>query len=156
MMEKTIADFLRKKKLTLSLAESCTGGLIASSLTDLAGSSDFFMGGIVAYSNQAKRDLLGVPASILKKYGAVSPKTALAMARGARRIFKTDISLSVTGIAGPTGGSFLKPVGTVFMSVSFKKKTYFKKYQFRGTRLEIKQSAKNAGLELLKTCLDFS
>lgn len=155
MMEKTISTFFSRKKWTLSLAESCTGGLIASSLTDIPGSSGYFKGGVVAYSNQAKQDLLNVPASVLKKYGAVSQETAMAMASGARHVFKSDASLSVTGIAGPTGGTLLKPVGTVFMAVSFKKKIYFKKYQFRGSRQGIKTLAKNAALNLLKTCLEF-
>lgn len=110
-------EFLLRQELTIATAESCTGGLVAKSLTDQTGSSAYFMGGIVAYANKAKMDLLGVKDSILETYGAVSPETAIAMAKGAQKAFDTDIAISTTGVAGPGGGSEEKPVGTVYMGL---------------------------------------
>ena len=145
---------MRKRKLTIAVAESCTGGLISSSLTDIPGSSGYMAGGVIVYSNRAKTRLLSVPADVILKYGAVSEQTALAMARNVRRLFKTDIGLSVTGVAGPGGGSALKPVGTVFISISLKNQAYFKKFHFRGTRRKIKKRSQYAAFELLKECLN--
>lgn len=153
MIEKTIARILRYRHLTLAVAESCTGGLIASRLTDIPGSSVYFVAGIVAYANEAKIKILGIDHETIRKFGAVSRQTAMAMAQNVRHLFGTHIGLAVTGIAGPAGGSTAKPVGTVFISVSLGHRTYFKKYQFRGSRLEIKKLAKNAALALLKECL---
>lgn len=153
MIEKTVAGILRHKHLTLAVAESCTGGLIASRLTDIPGSSDYFLAGIVAYANEAKIGVLGINHETIRKFGAVSRQTAMAMAQNVRHLFGAHIGLAVTGIAGPSGGSTIKPVGTVFISVSLGHRTYFKKYQFKGSRLEIKKLAKNAALGLLKECL---
>ncbi|MDD2865907.1 MAG: nicotinamide-nucleotide amidohydrolase family protein [Candidatus Omnitrophica bacterium] len=153
MIEKTVAGILRHKHLTLAVAESCTGGLIASRLTDIPGSSDYFLAGIVAYANEAKIGVLGIDRETIRKFGAVSRQTAMAMAQNVRHLFGAHIGLAVTGIAGPSGGSTAKPVGTVFISVSLGHRTYFKKYQFNGNRLKIKKLAKNAALELLKECL---
>ena len=107
---------LRERGLTVAVAESCTGGLIGHLLTDVPGSSAVFPGGIVAYANTPKRDLLGVTEALLRTHGAVSAEVAAAMAEGVRRILRTDIGLAVTGIAGPTGGSAEKPIGTVFIA----------------------------------------
>jgi nicotinamide-nucleotide amidase len=153
MIEKTIAAILKHKHLTLAVAESCTGGLIASRLTDIPGSSDYFVAGIVAYANEAKIKTLGIDHETIRRFGAVSRQTAMSMAQNVRHLFGTHIGLAVTGIAGPAGGSTAKPVGTVFISVSLGHRTYFKKYQFCGRRLEIKKLAKNAALALLKECL---
>lgn len=112
-----VGRLLREKKATLSVAESCTGGRLASLITDCPGSSDYFDRGIVTYSNQSKRDLLGVPEETLKKFGAVSSETALAMAKGIREKAKTTYALAITGIAGPGGGSPEKPVGTVHVAI---------------------------------------
>lgn len=146
--EKILKKFIQSKQ-TLSLAESCTGGLIADLLTNMPGSSAFFLLGIIAYDNAAKVKILGVPSSLIKKQGAVSAPVAAAMAQGARKILKTDFSLAVTGIAGPSGGSKLKPVGLVFISVSTRSKTIVKKFLFKGTRLAIKRQAAQTALKML-------
>ena len=113
-----LADILLKKGMTVSFAESCTGGLLSSIITSLPGSSAYFKGSAVTYSNESKIRLLNVRESTLIAYGAVSPQTAIEMAEGARSLFSTDISGSITGIAGPDGGTDEKPVGTVFMSIT--------------------------------------
>lgn len=153
MMENIIAKILLKKKLTISVAESCTGGLISSALTDIPGSSAYFVSGIVAYANETKIHLLEVSPEIMKAHGAVSKEAALALAQNVRRLCRTHIGLSVTGIAGPRGGSSLKPVGTVFVAVSLGNHLYFKKYLFMGVRRKIKRQAKDAAFQMLKECL---
>ncbi|MDD5019402.1 MAG: nicotinamide-nucleotide amidohydrolase family protein [Candidatus Omnitrophica bacterium] len=153
MIEKTVSSILCKKHLTIAVAESCTGGLIASRLTDIPGSSRYFVAGIVAYANEAKIGCLGIKKETIKKFGAVSLQAAMVMAQNVRHLFGANIGLAVTGIAGPDGGSPAKPVGTVFISVCLGHRTYFKKYFFRGSRIQIKKLAKNAALELLKECL---
>ena len=109
---------LTEKKLTIAVAESCTGGLITNRLTDVSGSSDYLERGLVTYSNAAKISMLGVPAEIIEKHGAVSEETARLMAEGVRKLAGTDLGLSSTGIAGPTGGSKEKPVGTVYIALA--------------------------------------
>jgi len=117
-LESRIGEILMGRRLTLVTAESCTGGLIAHRLTNVSGSSAYFLGGIVSYSNEAKEQLLGVGHSTLETHGAVSEATAIEMARGARRAFSADIAVSVTGIAGPGGGTPEKPVGLVWIGLS--------------------------------------
>lgn len=117
-VERLIHDILTRKGLKLAVAESCTGGVIASKFTAMAGASAYFMTGVVSYSNEAKSDILGVNPDDIKRYGAVSEQVARQMAEGARRIGKADYAIATTGIAGPTGGSDLKPVGTVWMAVA--------------------------------------
>jgi nicotinamide-nucleotide amidase len=119
-LEEVVGRLLRGKGQTLAVAESCTGGLICHRLTNISGSSDYFQGGVVTYSNQAKMDLLRVSAETLEQLGAVSAETAAAMARGVRELFHADFGLAVTGIAGPTGGTPTKPVGLVFMGLADK------------------------------------
>ncbi len=114
-----IIELLRLKNLTLASAESCTGGLVAKMITDVAGCSDVFEGGVVSYSNDVKMKLLGVKPKTLEKHGAVSGETAKEMALGVRRACMADIGVSTTGIAGPTGGTAEKPVGTVYIGISF-------------------------------------
>lgn len=114
-----IIELLRLKNLTLASAESCTGGLVAKMITDVAGCSDVFEGGVVSYSNDVKMKLLGVKPETLEKHGAVSGETAKEMALGVRRACMADIGISTTGIAGPTGGTAEKPVGTVYIGISF-------------------------------------
>ncbi len=111
-----LSKALLHKKLCIATAESCTGGMIASSCTDLSGSSAWFERGFVTYSNAAKSDMLGVPSALIERHGAVSEEVALAMAQGALKHSKADFSVAVTGIAGPTGGSLEKPVGTVWLA----------------------------------------
>ncbi len=153
MLEKTIAKILLKKKLTLAVAESCTGGLLAHALTNIPGSSKYFLFGIVAYSNESKIKLLGVSPQILKEHGAVSKEMALELAKNARHLGQANIGIGITGIAGPTGAMPLKPVGIVFIAISIGHNLYFKKFIFSGNRLKIKEAAKNAAFGLLKECL---
>lgn len=153
MIEKIVARVLTQKKLTLALAESCTGGLVADSLTNIPGSSKYFALGIVAYSNKAKIKLLNIPGEVLRQHGAVSKETALLLAQNVKRLGQADIGLGITGIAGPSGATSLKPVGIVFIAVSLGHHNYFKKFNFSGTRLKIKRLAKDAALALLIECL---
>ena len=117
-LEKAVVDFLRERGLSFACAESCTGGLISKRITDISGASEVFLGGCVTYANEAKMRLLGVKEQTLAEFGAVSEQTAAEMARGIRAALGADIGVSVTGIAGPTGGSAEKPVGTVFVGIS--------------------------------------
>ena len=123
MINYTLVNALKEKKLTIACAESCTGGLLAKSITDVGGCSSVFLGGVVAYANEIKENILGVSGETLKKYGAVSEFTAMEMANGVRRICGSDIGISTTGIAGPDGGTEEKPVGTVYVGFSFKDTT---------------------------------
>jgi PncC family amidohydrolase len=134
----TLGTILRKKRLTLATAESCTGGMIGAAITDIAGSSDYFLGGVIAYDNRIKTGVLGVPAMILKRHGAVSGETVIAMAKGAQRLMKTDCAIAVSGVAGPGGGTKEKPVGLVFIGIAVNKKAVVFKCQFTGSRNEIR------------------
>ena len=140
---------LKKQRLTVAIAESCTGGLIAHTLTNISGSSDYFDRGIVSYSNEAKSELLGVPEDMLKEYGAVSEQVAKAMAEGIRTTSNVDIGIATTGIAGPTGGTKEKPVGLIYIAISTEEKTIVKRFQFSGDRLQNKESTCNAALTML-------
>lgn len=148
-----VARLLTDAGLTLSLAESCTGGLIAATLTDFAGASAFLERGAVTYANKAKADWLGVPPAILEQEGAVSEACARAMARGIRTAAGTDLGLAVTGIAGPTGGSAQKPVGTIWLALSAPGAERVKLYRFGGDRAQIRRLAACTGLEWLRRYL---
>ncbi|MDD5712355.1 MAG: competence/damage-inducible protein A [Smithellaceae bacterium] len=152
-MEGTVAAGLTDRGLTIAVAESCTGGLICDRLTDVPGSSGFLERGFVTYSNAAKTELLGVPQETLEEHGAVSEPTARLMAEGARKNAGTDLGLSVTGIAGPTGGSAAKPVGTVFIALADKKGTSCRNYSFRWDRRRIKQISAQAALLMVRRYL---
>lgn len=117
-LAKQIGDALRARRLSLAVAESCTGGLLGDFITDIPGSSDYFLGGVLSYSNQVKHDLLGVRAETLETHGAVSAQCAAEMAQGVRRLVHSDVALSITGIAGPTGGSEAKPLGLTYIHLS--------------------------------------
>ncbi len=149
LIEEKLLNSLQAKKLTLSLAESCTGGLLANRVTNIPGSSKTFLLGIIAYSNSAKCRLLKIPEKIIQSYGAVSRPTARLMAEGARRLGGSDLGLGLTGIAGPGGGSKSKPVGTVFIAVSSSRKTLAKKFIFSGSRLRIKKQAADKAIQML-------
>ena len=136
-----LAEKLKERKLTLSIAESCTGGMISSMLTELPGASEFFHGSAVTYSNDSKIDILNVDPETLKEYGAVSKETAKEMAIGARDVFKSDISVSVTGIAGPSGGSESKPLGLVFIAVLYGDRVKVTENRFKGSRNDIRTAA---------------
>jgi PncC family amidohydrolase len=129
---------LAKRSLTLSTAESCTGGLLGTFLTELPGSSQYYSGGVIAYSNAAKSNLLKVAKATIDEKGAVSQEVAQLMAEGAAKVFHTPLSISVTGIAGPTGGSDEKPVGTVFCSFKIFDKTVTQKFHFTGNRNQVR------------------
>ncbi|MBN1894258.1 competence/damage-inducible protein A [bacterium] len=149
-LEQVTGNLLIQKGLSLSVAESCTGGLLSHKLTQIPGSSAYLNRTIVAYSNQAKKDLLGVPASLLEKYGAVSRETAAAMAEGVRKDSGTDLGLSVTGIAGPGGGTVEKPVGLVFTGVSDGARTLVEENRFIQDREVNKERSAYAALNLLR------
>jgi PncC family amidohydrolase len=148
-LEKLIGDLLRNKEWTLAIAESCTGGLVCDRITDVSGSSDYFMGGMVTYSNESKAKHLGIPLNYIKRYGAVSTQVAKKMAQGVRRTFNTTFGLSTTGVAGPTGGTKRSPVGRVFIGLATGRKVWVKKLDLKGSRREIKKKATAKGLEFL-------
>ena len=130
-LSQKVVKLLTKKKIKISFAESCTGGLLSSVITSISGSSKIFTLGLVAYSNQAKMNMLKVPKSIIKKQGAVSYETCLSMVKNLSKISKANISVSITGIAGPKGGTKLKPVGLVFIGIKKGNKINIKKIKFR-------------------------
>ena len=136
-----IVRLLRKKRLKISFAESCTGGLLSSTITQISGSSKVFTIGLVAYSNQSKINTLKVSKNTIRKYGAVSYETCLSMVKNLNQISKTNISISVTGIAGPRGGSKKKPVGLVFIGIKKGNKTLVRKYLFKNKKRPIIQRA---------------
>ncbi len=152
-LEALIGEALRKKRLFLGVAESCTGGLLSSIITDVAGSSIYFKGGIVAYDNAVKRSILGVKASTLSSFGAVSRETAREMALGARKTLKADISAAITGIAGPGGGTARKPAGLVFIAISKGKRSTARKFLFKGSRQSIKRQSAEAALKMIAASL---
>ncbi len=147
--ERELAHLLTKKGMTISTAESCTGGMIANRLTDVPGSSAYFERGVMTYSNRSKIDLLGVDETVIKDKGAVSPEVVMSMAKGIRKDAKTDIGLAVTGIAGPSGGSEHKPVGTVYIGMSIEMDTRYKHLQLSGNREEIKEQVSEEALRWL-------
>ena len=152
--ENRVISYLIDSGKTIATAESCSGGLIAHRLTNVPGASTPFIGGIVAYSNQVKMNLLAVPPSTLEIHGAVSEETARAMAEGARQTLGTDLAIAVTGIAGPGGGTAEKPVGLVYMAVASAGDTRAAKCQFQGDRESIKMQTADAALNLVWECLN--
>jgi len=144
-----VAEHLTRKGKTISVAESCTGGLLANTLTNVAGSSAYFHRGVVSYSNEAKMDLLGVSAETLQAHGAVSAETAIEMARGILASGHSDLGVSTTGIAGPTGGSDEKPVGLVYVGLATRDKAYAKRFVFTGGRVANKERTVQAALALV-------
>jgi nicotinamide-nucleotide amidase len=144
-----IAKALALKKMTLCTAESCTGGLVAHTLTNLSGSSAFFTTGFITYADAAKSKFLDISPGLIEKNGAVSAPVSKAMAQGARKAAGTDFALSLTGIAGPTGGTLSKPVGLVFITATSARKTVVRRFLFKGTRLQIKRQATTAALNML-------
>jgi nicotinamide-nucleotide amidase len=139
-----------RKKLTLAVAESCTGGLVASKLVSVPGSSAYFNAGTVTYSNRAKKLFLGVPQRILTRHGAVSAETALAMARGLQKKTGARVTLAITGIAGPSGGTKAKPVGTVYIAVAAKGRAEARHFRFFGDREAVRERAAYAGMEMVR------
>jgi nicotinamide-nucleotide amidase len=152
-MDEVVAELCRDSCLTLSVAESCSGGLIAKRITDMPGSSRYFCEGLVTYSNHAKTRLLGVPADVLNNFGAVSSECASAMAKGVRLASDSDLGLAVTGIAGPDGGSEDKPVGTVYISLAASDGCWTKRFQFSGSRDEVRMLTAWTALDWLRRYL---
>ena len=149
-ISRKIVRLLTKKKLNISFAESCTGGLLSSTITSINGSSKVFTIGLVTYSNQSKINSLKVPKNILRKLGAVSYETCLAMVRNLSKISKTNISVSITGIAGPNGATKKKPVGLVFIGIKKSNKTLVRKYLFKNKkRTSIQRAAVSKSLNLI-------
>jgi PncC family amidohydrolase len=153
-LEVRVARALRAQGKTLALAESCTGGLIGHRLTNVPGASDVFLGGIVAYAYEAKERLLGVHHQTLYDHGAVSRETALEMARGARQALGADIGLSVTGIAGPTGGLPGKPIGLTWIALSTREGESAEEHLWQGDRAANKERSAEAALEMLLAAID--
>jgi nicotinamide-nucleotide amidase len=149
-LEGVVGRMLKERSLTISVAESCTGGLVTDTLTNIPGSSTYVKGAVVAYTEEVKRNLLGVCEETLLKDGAVSERCAIEMAQGVRRLLDTNIGASVTGIAGPTGGTPDKPVGTVFIAVADGKGCVCEHHVFGGDRRAIKERACKALLNLVR------
>ncbi|MCL2337240.1 MAG: nicotinamide-nucleotide amidohydrolase family protein [Firmicutes bacterium] len=152
-LNETVAALLTKRGLTMAAAESCTGGLIMKWLTDLPGSSRYFVGGVVSYSNEMKINLLGVPAQVLDSYGAVSEQTARAMAEGICRVTGASLGLGVTGIAGPDGATPGKPVGLVFIALAAGDRVWCKGHIFPGQRGGVRAGAANTALHMARRFL---
>ncbi len=152
-LEEVLAKGLNKAKKTIAIAESCTGGLISKRLTNVSGSSKYFPLGVVVYSNQAKQSLLGVPAQVLKKFGAVSKETAQLLAKNIKQLAKTDLGLGVTGIAGPGGATKEKPVGLVYIALASPRKILCQEFHFHGDRDAVRLRASQAALDIVRRYL---
>lgn len=148
-LAKKLLEICRTEKLKIATAESCTGGLVAASITEIPGSSDIFERGFITYSNEAKMELLGVSKALIKKYGAVSEQAAKAMARGALKNSNADIAVAITGIAGPSGGTIKKPVGLVFIAAARGKIVNVNIYYLKGNREKVRKKATLSALKML-------
>ena len=148
-LDKEIGEVLSQRGWTLAVAESCTGGLLGHRITNISGSSAYFEGGVISYSNEAKESMLDVPHETLVEHGAVSRETALAMANGVRRLLHTDIGVSVTGVAGPTGGTPEKPVGLVYIGLAAEGAELCEEHIWHGDRAANKEQSAEAALKLI-------
>jgi len=153
-LEEKIGSILKASNLKIATAESCTGGLIANRITNISGASEYFEAGFITYSNRAKTSFLAVPENVITKEGAVSHKVAGLMAEGVKKATDVDIGLSVTGIAGPVGGTPEKPVGTVYIGISCHAGTFVRFFLFNGAREEIKKQTSDAALMLVLDCIE--
>ena len=152
-LEEEVGSLLRAGRNTLALAESCTGGLVSHRLTNIPGSSDYFICGFVTYSDSTKKTVLGVGQDLLARYGAVSAPVVKAMARGAKRLAGADFALALSGVAGPTGGSREKPVGLVYIALESPAGTKVAEYRFQGERAAVKNQSAREALLMLKGAL---
>lgn len=152
-LEQALVDMLKKEGLTISTAESCTGGMVASRLIGVPGVSETYKSGLITYSNKAKRRLLGVKSNTLKEFGAVSEQVAKQMAKGVAKLTGADVTIATTGIAGPDGGSQEKPVGLVYVAVYVKGQTMVRKFQFDGNREKIRQVSTAQALIFARKCI---
>ena len=156
-LNKKIISLIKRKKMKLAIAESCTGGMLSSAITSVSGSSKVFTMGLVTYSNQAKMTLLKVPLKIIKKYGAVSVQCCLAMVKNLSKISKSKVCVSITGIAGPRGGSKQKPVGLVYIGIRIEKKVFVNKCNFKNKgRAYIQKQTVKKSLNLLSKIISTS
>ena len=153
-LEKVVGRLLTEQKLTIALAESCTGGLIAHRLTNVPGSSAYLIGGVVSYANEAKERMLGVSHQTLQQHGAVSEETAREMSRAVRHLLQTDIALAVTGIAGPSGGTPEKPVGLTYIALTAADLERCERYLWKGDRSANKEQSAEAALRMLREYLE--
>jgi len=153
LIEEEVVKLLMEKGYTITCAESCTGGLLCASLVNVSGASEVLNRSVVTYANEAKMELLGVKEETLKEFGAVSEQTAYEMAVGAADYAKADVALSVTGIAGPGGGTPEKPVGLVYMGCFVNGKVTVRRHVFAGDRLQVRTSSVKNALELAKECI---
>lgn len=152
-LEEVVGGLLRGRNLSLAVAESCTGGYLSKRLTDVPGSSDYFLGGVVCYSNELKMRLVGVPADILEKHGAVSSACAAALATGVRQRAGADLALAITGVAGPGGGTAEKPVGLVYFGAVWGERLVVKKFHFKGDREAVRFQSTQMAMEILRRLL---
>jgi nicotinamide-nucleotide amidase len=148
-LEKQAGVLLEQQGLKLAVAESCTGGLISHLITNVAGASNYYLGGVTSYANQVKVGMLGVSPSTIEQHGAVSAETVLEMARGVRKVLGADVGVAVSGIAGPSGGTPQKPVGTVWVGLSSAKDEFARHFLWQGDRLAIKKQSAQAAFSLL-------
>jgi len=153
-VESVIGRLLRQHGLTLAVAESCTGGLVSHRITDVPGSSAYYLGSVTAYANAIKERVLHVRRRTLRRHGAVSEQTALEMAQGVRRLLRADVGLAVTGIAGPDGGTPEKPVGLVYVALAAPEGEWVERYVWNGDRWENKMRSAEAALDLLRRYLE--
>lgn len=153
-LEAQMGGLLRERGLKIAFAESCTGGLLSNRVTNLPGSSEYFLGSMVAYAYEAKANLLGVSWDTLNTHGAVSRETVLEMARGARTAFQADLAASISGIAGPGGGTPAKPVGTVWLALAAPEGEWARHFHFSGEREQIKAASADAALQLVLEYLE--
>ena len=151
---KSLGKILKKNRLTLAVAESCTGGMIGGAITDHAGASEYFHGGVIAYDNRIKCDILGVSEKILEAQGAVSSETVTAMAKGVQKLMNADCAIAVSGVAGPGGGTKEKPVGLVYIGIAVKKRYSIFECRFKGTRAEIRKKTVAESLKRLIEKID--
>lgn len=149
LLEEVLKDYMHARRFKLATAESCTGGLVSHRITNISGSSEYYPGGVVAYSYEAKASMLGVAWDTLNTHGAVSEETVLEMARGARKLFDADIAVSVSGIAGPTGGTDEKPVGTTWVGLSTNGGEWARHFVWDGDREQNKHYSSDAALQFI-------
>jgi nicotinamide-nucleotide amidase len=152
-LEEVVGNRLRELGLTLATAESCTGGLLGHRITGISGSSNYYLGGIISYNNEAKMELLGVKKKTLETFGAVSEETVREMAQGVQSLFKSDLGISISGIAGPTGGTPEKPVGLIYIGLSFGKEVAVKKFNFFRDRDSNKRISSQVALNMIRLAL---
>jgi PncC family amidohydrolase len=153
LLSKRLGTLLKKKHLTLAVAESCTGGLLGAAITEVPGSSAYFMGGVISYDNRIKSALLNVPAATLRKQGAVSQETVVAMARGAQKLMSVDCAVAVSGVAGPGGGTKKNPVGLVYIGIAVNNNVFTFECRFGGNRKEIREKTVETALKLAAALL---